>query len=159
MSFGEISEACKEIKPQQAGMILIEGKHGINLVDSSYSSNPDGVSADLDYLQAAFADGFGAPKKVIVMPCLIELGEKSAEIHRKIGRKIGKICDLAIITSSDKFDEIKEGFDETKKETAKILLCDKSEDIYSLVTLFCKSGDAVLFEGRVPAKLIRLLVS
>ena len=91
------------------------------------------------------------------MPCLIELGGKSAEIHEKIGRKIAKICDLAIITNKDKFRELKKGFDETKTEGSNILLCDNTNDIYSAITLFCKSGDAVLLEGRVPSGLINLL--
>ena len=91
------------------------------------------------------------------MPCLIELGTKSSEIHEKIGRKIGKICDLAIITNKDKFKEIEEGFKKTGKYKGKCVLCNKPQDIYSMITLFCKEGDAVLLEGRVPAKLIKLL--
>jgi len=152
MSFEEISEACNSIIQEQGGMVLKNGKHGIYIIDSSYSANPDGVFADLDYF-SIFPN-----KKVIVMPCLIELGEESSRIHEKIGKKIGEICDLAIITSKDKFKEIEGGFNETKKEGANCLLCDKTQDIYSTVTLFCKSGDAVLLEGRVPAGLINLLV-
>jgi UDP-N-acetylmuramoyl-tripeptide--D-alanyl-D-alanine ligase len=151
MSFGEISGACKGISQEQAGMILKHGKYGIDIIDSSYSANPDGVSADLDYF--SIFNG----KKVIVMPCLIELGNKSAEIHERIGRKIGEICDLAIITSKDKFKEIKKGFNETRKGNAKCVLCDNPQDIYSMIAIFCKSGDAVLLEGRVPVGLISLL--
>ena len=152
MSFEEISEACKEVSPKLAGMIVKKGKHGINIIDSSYSSNPDGVFADLEYMSIFKG------KKVIVMPCLIELGKKSSEIHEKIGRKIGKNCELAIITSKDKFKDIESGFNKKKINIkSRCLLCDKTEDIYSLITLFCKSGDTVLMEGRVPAGLINLL--
>jgi len=164
MNFGEIADACRNIKQEQAGMILRQGKHGIDVIDSSYSANPDGVFADLDYL-SIFPN-----KKVIVMPCLIELGKKSSEIHEKIGRKIGEVCDLAIITSKDNFKEIERGFNEaksgqkdisrrSKKYVARCLLCDNSQDIYSMITLFCKSGDSVLLEGRVPSELIRLLAN
>jgi UDP-N-acetylmuramoyl-tripeptide--D-alanyl-D-alanine ligase len=151
MDFGEISDGCKKILPQQAGISLKKEMHGINIVDSSYSSNPDGVLADLDYL-AVFPN-----KKVVVMPCIIELGEKSAEIHEKIGRKIAQVCNMAIITTKDKFASIKKGAMENGMKEKNILLCDKPQDIYSLITLFCKSGDAVLLEGRVPNKLIELL--
>jgi hypothetical protein len=65
---------------------------------------------------------------------------------------------LAIITSKDRFDEIKKGALESGMTEKDILLCDNPQDIYSTVTLFCKSGDAVLLEGRVPAELINLLV-
>ena len=96
-------------------------------------------------------------KKVVVMPCLIELGKKSAEVHEKIGKKIGKVCDLAIITSKDKFREIKKGAMAAGIKEKDILLCDNSQDIKSIITLFCKSGDAVLLEGRVPARLTNIL--
>jgi len=151
MSLQEISEACKNIKPYQAGMVLKEGKYGINIIDSSYSANPDGVLADLDYISIF------SQKKVIIMPCLIELGKSSERIHEKIGRKIGKICDMAIITSRDKFEEIKKGATEAGMKQKNIMFCENPDDIYSIVTLFCTAGDAVLLEGRVPVKIINLL--
>jgi hypothetical protein len=67
------------------------------------------------------------------------------------------VCDLAIITSKDKFKEIKKGAMESRMKEKNIILCDNSQDIYSLITLFCKSGDAVLLEGRVPNEIVRLL--
>ncbi|MEI7425016.1 MAG: UDP-N-acetylmuramoyl-tripeptide--D-alanyl-D-alanine ligase [Candidatus Staskawiczbacteria bacterium] len=151
MNFGEIAKACQNISQEQGGMTLRRGKHDIDIIDSSYSSNPDGVFADLDYF--SLFEG----KKVIVMPCLIELGKKSSEIHKKIGEKIGKICDLAIITSKEKFNELRAGAINSGMLDKNIILCDNPNDINSIITIFCKSGDAVLLEGRVPTKLISLL--
>jgi len=153
MSLEEIAEACKNIKQEQAGMTLKKGKHGINIIDSSYSSNPDGVYADIDYLNVFLQ------KKVIVMPCLIELGLKSKEVHEKIGRKIAEICDSAIITSRDRFKDIKNGFLGEGGDAKNILLCDNPQDIYSIITLFCKKGDSVLLEGRVPSRLLEMLIN
>ena len=152
MSFEEISEACKNVFQEASGMVLKHGKHNIDVVDSSYSANPDGVFADLDYLSIY------PNKKIVVMPCLIELGDKSKEIHEKIGRKIGEVCDLAIITTRDEFEEIKRGMLFGGVVGKSIIFCDKPEDIYSAITLFCKAGDAVLLEGRVPSSLINLLI-
>jgi UDP-N-acetylmuramoyl-tripeptide--D-alanyl-D-alanine ligase len=151
MSFGQIMEGVRYIKEEQAGMTLNTEKNGINIIDSSYSSNPDGVIADLNYLNIF------NKKRVIIMPCLIELGKKSGYIHEQIGKKIGLICDMAIITSYDNFEKIKKGAKESGMRESNIIFCEKSEDIYSLITLFCKSGDAVLLEGRVPGTLIKML--
>ncbi len=151
MSMEEIAKACENIRPEQAGMAIKTGKNGIYVIDSSYSSNPDGAAADLDYLNVFTG------KKVVVMPCMIELGPKSAELHRNIGRKIGKVCDVAVITTKERFNDIKAGAVEAGMEPAKVLLCDRPDDIFSAITLYCKSGDAVLLEGRVPAGLIKLL--
>ena len=97
-------------------------------------------------------------KEVVVMPCLIELGPKSSEIHQQIGQKIAEVCDLAIITTEDKFEELKNGAVSNGMAESKILLCDKSADIMNIITTFCKEGDAVLLEGRVPSEVIKLLV-
>lgn len=144
MDLGQIAEACKKIMPQQAGMVLKPNDKGFKVIDSSYSANPDGVAADLNFLSVF------AQKKVIVMPCLIELGKNSGQIHERLGREIGKICDLAIITTKDYFKEVKKGATEAGMEERDILLCDKPSDIYSIINLRCKSGDAILLEGRVP---------
>ena len=78
-------------------------------------------------------------------------------VEELFGRKIGEVCDLAIITSKDRFEELKRGAVESGMKEKNIIFCDNSKDIYSIVTLFCKSGDAVLLEGRVPAELVKLL--
>lgn len=148
MTFDEIIIASKNIKLEQSGILLKNGKHGVNIIDSSYSSNPDGVLADLEYLSIF------PKKKVIIMPCLIELGEKSLEIHQKIGKKIGKICDLAIITTKEMFKEIKKGAIDSGMEEKNIIFCEKPEEILTRISIFCTTGDSVLLEGRVPEKLI-----
>src|SRR3989344_2179576 len=145
MTFEEISTAYKDIVPEQAGMTLAEGKHGIHIIDSSYSANPDGVFADLDYLSLF------NQKKVIVMPSLIELGNRSGQIHYKIGKKIAHICDLAIITTRDQFINIKNCATDEGMLAKNVVFCEKPSEIYAMVTLLCKAGDAVLLEGRVPS--------
>ena len=152
MSFNEIIKATKNIKQEQSGILLKNGKHGVNIIDSSYSSNPDGVIADLEYLSIF------PKKRVIIMPCLIELGEKSAEIHRKIGKKIGRTCDLAIITTREMFNEVKKGAVEAGMKEKNIVFCEKTEEILTRISIFCAKGDAVLLEGRVPGKVISKLL-
>jgi len=153
MSLSEISVAVKKIKPEQGGMTIKTGIHGINIIDSSYSSNPDGVEADLNYLNIFKG------KKVIVMPCLIELGKKSKSVHYKIGEKIAKVTNMAIITTKERFKDIQEGATIARVEENKIVFSEKPGEIFHLITTFCKSGDTVLLEGRVPSQLIKLLIN
>jgi len=152
INLDEISDACKNINTNQAGIILQKGKHNLDIIDSSYSANPDGVLADLDYLSIF------PGKKIIIMPCLIELGKKSPEIHKKIGQKIGKICDMAIITTKENFENIKKGAIYAGMPEQNIIFCENSNDIFSIITLKASAGDTVLLEGRVPKKLISMLV-
>ncbi len=151
MDFEQIAEGVRRIFPHHGGMVSRRGKFGIEIIDSSYSSNPDGVAADLDYL-----DIFPG-KKMIVMPCLIELGEKSKDAHYRIGKKIAKVCGMAVITTQDYFEELKRGAVEAGMDARNIIFSEKPTDIFTIVTTFCKKGDTVLLEGRVPGHLIQLL--
>ena len=146
MTLEEISKACVDIKPQQSGMQLKKGIDGLNIIDATYSANPDGVLSHLEYLK------IWPQKKVIVMPCLIELGKASKKVHKRIGQKIGEVCALAIITTKDRFEEIQEGVG------SKALFIENPKEIFEKLKSFCNPGDLILLENRVPSQLVSLLV-
>lgn len=147
MTLQEIAKACNKIEIWQSGMQLKKGIGGLNIIDATYSANPDGVLAHLEYLKV------WSGKKVIIMPCLIELGKFSQSVHKKIGEKIGQVCDLAIITTKDRFKEIEEGAGE------KAIFLEETNKIFEKVRDFCTEGDVVLLESRMPNKLIERLTS
>lgn len=151
MSLEEISRACQKIESEQGGMKLIKTRKGFNIIDSTYSANPNGVISHLEYLK------IWEGKKIIVMPCLIELGRASKEVHRRIGGAIGRVCNLAIIITKERFKEIKEGAIKAGLQKEKTLFLENPKEIFERIKNFCKPGDAVLLESRVPKELIGLL--
>jgi len=168
MKLEEISNACQKTKIEQSGMKLIKTKDGLNIIDSTYSANPDGVIAHLEYLKTWSATPVGKPsapygaRKIIVMPCLIELGPASKKVHIRIGEKIGQICDLAIITTKERFKEIKEAA--FAKATAsqrkvEVIFIEKPKEICEKIKESTREGDIVLLEGRIPKELVDELMS
>jgi len=149
----EISQSVLDIDAPRRTMNIFKGLNDLIIIDDSYSANPQGVIAALDYLK--IYDG----KKLIVMPCLIELGLASREIHKSIGRKIGEICDAAIITTRDYFQEIREGAVEKGLKNEEILFSENPSEILNTIQTFFYSGDAILFAGRVPQKIIDNLIA
>ena len=139
MSLEEISRACLKIKPEQGGMKFLRKENPV-ILDSSYSANPDGVIADLEYLKLY------SGQKIIIMPCLIELGNAAKDVHQRIGRKIAETCDLAIITTKDYFKEIKE-------EAPDALLIEKPKEIIARIKQFSGKDSVVLLEGRIPKEI------
>jgi len=121
----------------------------INVIDSTYSSNPDSVMAHLDYL-SLFSN-----KKTIIMPCLIELGKESKKVHFEIGKKIGEICDLAIITAKERFVEIKNGALAAGMPPENIIFCNNPKKITQIIKNRLYSGDTILLEGRLPQEIIK----
>jgi UDP-N-acetylmuramoyl-tripeptide--D-alanyl-D-alanine ligase len=139
MNLNEISRACFNIKPSQGGITYLKKISPI-VIDASYSSNLDGVLADLEYLKLY------PGKKVVIMPCLIELDGNSAKDHERIGEKITEACDMAIITSKECLGAIKVKF-------PKAVYMDNPEKIAAKAREF----DVIFLEGRVPKQLINHL--
>ena len=144
MSLEEIAKICQKIEPMEGMMRLVKTGKNFNIIDATYSANPDGVIAHLDYLRV------WQGKKAIIMPCLIELGNKAAEIHKKIGREIGKVCNLAIITTKDYFYYLKEGALESGLKDDQVIFEEKPEAIFEKIKDFQGKEDVIILESRVP---------
>ena len=150
MNLKEIAEACREIKPIPGSMKLVRS-NDLNLLDATYSANFNGVMAHLEYLKS------WSGRKVIVMPCLIELGEEAERIHKEIGKKIGETCDLAIITTKEYFEDIKEGAISAKMKEDNILMISDPGSILEKIDGFSEEEDIILLESRVPKKILNSL--
>ena len=150
----EIAVGKEKIKPW---LQVKKGINGLNIIDATYSANPTGVISHLNELKK------WQGKKIIVMPCLIELGKASREVHQRIGKKIAEVCDLAIITSKECFEDIKSGEDGSRtvlSETRPLetfLFIDDPEKIFEKIKKFNQPEDIILLESRVPKQLIELL--
>jgi UDP-N-acetylmuramoyl-tripeptide--D-alanyl-D-alanine ligase len=148
MELEVIAERVKGIK----GGISIKKFDDFEVIDATYSSNLDGIMSHLEYLKN------WPGRKILVMPCLIELGEEGKETHRKIGRKIGEVCGLAIITSRDYFKDLKKGAIESGMKAEDILFIQDGSKILKKVVSIANEGSVVLLESRVPRLLIDKII-
>jgi UDP-N-acetylmuramoyl-tripeptide--D-alanyl-D-alanine ligase len=153
MDFPSIAERVKEIKPEQSGMKVLKSKDGYNVIDATYSSNSNGLSSHLEYLKN------WEGRKILIMPCLIELGRDAKDAHYKMGRKIGEVCDMAVITSRDYFKQIKKGALETGMKEENIVFMDDYQKIYNKIIYCIRDTDVVFLESRVPARLTDKLIN
>jgi len=157
----EIKKALLEL---ESPIKVKKGIGGLTIIDGTYSANPKSVISHLDYLEKITgnpkekpAASYG-PRKIIIMPCLIELGKAARRIHQRVGEKIGKVCDLAIITTKDYFKELKAGAQKAGMSNDEILLIEKPKQILEKIKNFTKPGDTILLESRVPSRLVALLI-
>ena len=141
MALEEIASAISEFTPQMGTMQLRKGTQGLNVIDSTYSANPDGVLSGLDYLK------IWEGKKAIVLPSLIELGSAAKEAHERIGEKIAEVCDLAIVTTEDNFDDVKRGALKRGMAPQNILLIEDAKRVIGEIASRMQEGDVVLLAG------------
>jgi UDP-N-acetylmuramoyl-tripeptide--D-alanyl-D-alanine ligase len=145
MTEEEITKAVNKIENKFPGIKIKKGINNLTIIEATYSANPDGIIAHLEYLKTL------PGRKIIIMPCLIELGGASKEVHKKIGQKIAEACDLAIITTKDRFKEI-QGI-----AGKKAVFIENPKEIFEKIKGFCQPEDVILLESRVPSQLINLL--
>ena len=127
--------------------LKIKKRGDFDIIDATYSSNFNGIISHLNYLKKWKGN------KIIVMPCLIELGRDAKTSHYEIGRKIGEVCDLAIITTNDYKKEIMKGA--SNYGNSNIIFSDDSEKIYNQIESYSKNDSVILLESRVNNKLIK----
>ncbi len=148
MNNEEIIRGIAKITEKQSAFTILKSKSGINIIDSTYSANPDGVMADLDYLKLF------PGKKIIIMPCLIELGKEARTVHEKIGQKIAEVCQFAVITAEEYFKEIKNGAISNNMQTENLISSEDANFIAEKIGFFAKADDSILLEGRISESII-----
>ncbi len=147
MSIGEIARAGRKIKAPESGMRIKRGLKGAAIIDDSYSANPSGVNAAINHLK------LWEGERIIVMPCLVELGEEGLEVHEKIGERIGGACTRAIITKPDCFAALKKGAVSKGMPEDNILLLSDPEKILKKLKPHLEKESVVLLESRVPQEV------
>jgi UDP-N-acetylmuramoyl-tripeptide--D-alanyl-D-alanine ligase len=149
MDLEEIRDAAAKLEIKSDYLMQkLEGPHGSIFINDSYSANPDGVIAALEYLEDAYPE----EKKILVFPGIIELGKNSEAVHEKIRRKTEAACQFAyILQKEDKKPRKPRGecrfvfgkdFDKMKEEVKKRI--DKNS--------------VVLFEGRGAGVVMKKLL-
>lgn len=151
ISLKAVKKITPNIKPSETSIRKKIGKNKVTILDDSYSQNPDGISSAIDYLKNYKG------KKILLMPCLIELGKSAPSIHRSIGRKIGRVFNLVIITTPFYFEEIKIGAMEFNISEEKILFSNEPKEIFKKVEPYFHPENVILIEGRVSNKITKVL--
>lgn len=143
----QIREAVKNI--DKVGKTLSVYKKGAaTVIDDSYNATPAAFSSALDYLSL-----YKEKTKILITSGIIELGERSDEIHREVGRHAGKIADEIVLTNSDFEKSFKEGLGEN---TNKLRIV-KGEELVEMLKYYLLQDCAILVEGRLPARVANLL--
>jgi len=151
MTIEEIRNGAGRVQNPFSSLHKRETKEGAFVIEDLFSENPDGILAALDYLNLFIG------KKIIIMPCIIELGKAAEPIHEAIGRKIGKVCDLAIITTPFYFPAVKRGAMAGGMDEENILQLCEPKEIERKICPYLRGKNAILLEGRLSGDIINLL--
>ena len=90
-SYSSISRRLATFVFPSGRLKLVKSK-GITFIDDSYNANPVSFEEALDPLSKFSAQG----RRILVMGDMLELGRSAKMFHRRIGRRVARICDAFI---------------------------------------------------------------
>ena len=91
ISRSQIAETARRIKPPAHRGDVLRLSKGITVIDDSYNANPTATHKALELLAAA-----RATRRVAVLGEMLELGERSIELHERVGRAAPGRADVLI---------------------------------------------------------------
>ena len=114
------------------------------MIDDSYNSNPDGFRSALDILNKFPSD----KKRIIITRGMLELGEKSEEIHKKIAEDIQFVADELVVITKDFVESLCSPLSE--KYRTNFVLKDNPTELLKYVKELRDTNCVILLENRVP---------
>lgn len=143
-SFGltqsQIVEGLKKVQPFEHRM-QPSRLHGAWVIDDTYNGNSEGVAAGLKLLKQ-----LDAKRRIYITPGLVEQGEKTEEVHVKIGKQIADVADVVVLMQNSVTDYIAAGLQD-KKYKGKLLVVDDPLYFYKNLDQFVATGDVVLMQN------------
>lgn len=149
LSVKQIEEGVGKTKPFDHRLQPVKSIEGVVTIDDTYNGNPDGAKAAIDFLA-----GIKGRRRFYVTPGLVEMGQRSAGIHRQLGRALAKSgveYVVLIKTSVTPFIEegLKEGgFTGNISKYPDVIAC------HEALPQIAKDGDVVLLQNDWPDNYI-----
>lgn len=142
----EIENGLKKVKtPAHRLQPVFNREKNILAIDDSYNGNPDGVEEAIKTLSL-----FKKRRKIFVTPGLVEIGDKSREVHQRIGQRLNDVADLVILVKNSATPDIEEGLIKAGFNQKNILWFDSMMEAQNNLANILKSGDVVLFQNDWP---------
>jgi len=139
----KIEEIKDYFKNLSGGLRII--KYGsCDIIDDSYNSNPDGFRSALDILSRFPSER----RRIIITRGVLELGEKSDEIHEKISEDISFVTDELVVITKDFAEPLKKGLIE--KYRTNFLLKENPYNLLDYIKKIKDTNSVILIENRVP---------
>ncbi len=143
-----IASAINSLKPIKHRLEVLNNGKGVTIIDDSYNSNPEGVKSALETLKMFNGNKF------IVTPGIVELGFLEGEENYKLGIKMAKVVDVAILVGRSRALRIREGLLSQGVNSENIIIVKDLEEAKAELNKRVKQGDVVLFENDLPDKYL-----
>ena len=124
------------------------------IIDDAYNSNPHGFEAAIDVLTMLAprdpGKKGGGPRRIVVTPGMLELGQKHDEEHYIIGQKLAQNVDTVIVIQPERIQALIIGFRSVETSQAHIMSANSFEEAKLWLNENVQPEDVVLYENDLP---------
>lgn len=146
---GKISE----FHPMSMRFERVQLANGVRVVNDSYNANPESMRAAFRTVGAAKRSG----RFIAALGDMLELGEQSSELHRKVGEGAVELGVNELYVVGDFAGELAAGAESAGLAESSIHICEDSEQLCRLVEEEIKAGDVLLVKGSRGMRMERLV--
>ena len=143
----QIKMGIKFIKPVEHRLELRPNPNGSVIIDDSYNSNVRGAKMALEVLGS-----FNGKQRVLITPGIVELGDKSYELNKELGKEATKYSDYIILVGEKQAGPMFDGIKEAKYPENKVMIAKNLDEaikkMYELMN--SNSNTVVLLENDLP---------
>lgn len=142
LSVGEVTSALKKcVLP--GGRLKMESLSQGWLIDDSYNANPDSVIAGLKTLAGLPGDG----RSVVFLGTMAELGSRSEELHKEVGRMLSKLGVDELYATGDFSEAYISGAKESGMSGDSLIQANSHEDLVKIYKEKAVQNDKILVKG------------
>lgn len=145
MDIADIKAGIWKIKSAKHRLELVPTTNGVTVIDDSYNGNPAGALAAMEVLSK-----FEGSRKIYVTPGLVEIGHATERVHTELGRKLGRITDIAILIKNSVTGYITKGLELSGFDMKNTIVFDSAVEAHAKLAEILKPGDVVIFQNDWP---------
>lgn len=139
----KIKAGLEAFVPQPGRLGLRTLERGVRLLDDTYNANPDSMQAAIETLGYM---GAGMCRTIAVLGDMLELGNQSADLHRRIGRAVVESRIDRLYATGQFATDLADGAREAGMADKQIT-CDGKQAITDRLIASLEGGDLVLVKG------------
>ncbi len=113
---------------------------GLTLIDDSYNASPEATKVSIDVLMS-----ISKGKSIAVLADMLELGERSAELHRSVGEHLAKAGTDALIAIGSESENTAAAAKENG--CSSVFTVSNNEQAYEKLLTLVEDGSTVLIKG------------
>ena len=145
LSFEQVQTGIKKTRPFEHRLEPKARNDGVVTIDDSYNGNPDGVNAAIEFLES-----LKGRRRFYVTPGLVEMGARTREIHKQIGKKLAKVnIEKVVLIKNSVTSDIECGLKE-EGYRGDVIWFDDAPAAFAALPFLTVSGDIVLLQNDWP---------